>query len=120
MSTLDHYLTKNQNHKCKFCDKEFKSEKALKIHTSKQHFLKIDESIEIKDQGSHVVIEITLQKPLFEEFRNTVKRSGVDLEQFFSHVFTIGDALTDQEIQQYHLSKIMNKTEAKVEVTYIG
>lgn len=97
-----------RKYRCKLCNREFDSLKALRIHHSRSHFIQEDEDLKIVDQGSHVVIELKLRKSMFNDFMKTVQRSGVDLEHFLEEVLIFGDALFDNNVRGYIAAKIGN------------
>jgi len=114
--SLLEFLEDSGRNICKYCGKEFRTEKGLKMHYTKVHFFHYDEDVKVLEvDEDHVQLNIKMRKTLFQDLMKTVKRSGVDLCNFLSEAFIFGDFLFDHEVKKYIAHKAWTRISREIE-----
>lgn len=108
----------NRKYRCKYCNKEFLTEKGLKVHITKAHFFYHDENVEVIEvDDNHIQLNVKMRKSLFNDLMRTVERSGTDLHHFLAEAFMVGDILFDEKVRKYGAEKLF--LQKRAEPTYI-
>jgi len=94
-ATLDSYLdgcaTNNEEHRCRYCGRVFKSRKSLNLHLTKKHLDEViqggrelvysGEGVEIEGRGNIVSLKIRARRDLVQDLERVANELRIPLDE---------------------------------------